>query len=181
METETEIESKKNKTPYLIGSVVLLALVLGISWYFFYPSREPKNMVIETQHGEIKIAFYPEDAPQTVARIKELVNQGFYDGLIFHKVKPGFVIEGGDPLGRGLGGSGKRIPAEFNDHENAEGTVAMTRLPTEPDSADSQFYISLGRHPHLDGKFTVFGQVTKGMDTVKKIEVGDKMIKVSLR
>ena len=137
-------------------------------------------MVIETQHGNIEVELYPNDAPKTVARIKELVGQGFYNNLTFHRVVPGFVVQGGDPKGDGTGGSGKNLPAEFNAREHVEGTVAMARA-MDPNSADSQFYISLGRHPHLDRQYTVFGMVTKGMDAVKKIKIGDKMTKVSLK
>ncbi len=138
------------------------------------------TMVIETAYGTIEIQLFPNDAPKTVARIKELVNQGFYNGLSFHRVVPGFVVQGGDPRGDGTGGSGQNIPAEFNSRQHVEGTVAMARA-ADPNSADSQFYISLGRHPHLDGQYTVFGQVTSGMDAVKQIKVGDKMTKVTIK
>jgi cyclophilin family peptidyl-prolyl cis-trans isomerase len=136
-------------------------------------------MVIHTRHGQIKVELYPSDAPKTVARIRELVGKGFYNGLTFHRVVPGFVVQGGDPKGDGTGGSGQNLPAEFNSRQHTEGTVAMARA-ADPNSADSQFYISLGRHPHLDGQYTVFGQVKEGMDAVKKIEVGDKMDSVTL-
>jgi len=137
-------------------------------------------MVIETQYGKIEIKFYPEDAPRTVGRIKELVSKGFYNGLNFHRVVPGFVVQGGDPLGNGTGGSGQKLPAEFNSREHVEGTVAMARS-ADPNSADSQFYISLGRHPHLDKNYTVFGQVVSGIEAVKQIKKGDKMAKVTLK
>ena len=137
-------------------------------------------MVITTRHGTIKCDLFPTDAPKTVARIKELVNKGFYNGLTFHRVVPGFVVQGGDPKGDGTGGSGTNLPAEFNSRQHTEGTLAMARA-ADPNSADSQFYISLGRHPHLDGQYTVFGQVKEGMDAVKKIEVGDKMDTVTLQ
>lgn len=136
-----------------------------------------KMLVIETAHGTIEAELYPEEAPKTVARIKELADKGFYNGLSFHRVVPGFVVQGGDPKGNGTGGSGQNLPAEFNAHKHVEGTLAMARA-MDPNSADSQFYISLGVHPHLDNNYTVFGQVTKGMDAVKKIKVGDKMTKV---
>lgn len=137
-------------------------------------------MTIETTYGNIEIDFYPTDAPKTVARISELVSQGFYDGLTFHRVVPGFVVQGGDPRGNGTGGSGKNLPAEFNSRQHVEGTLAMARA-SDPNSADSQFYIALDRIPHLDGQYTVFGQVTKGMDVVKKIRQGDKMTKVTVK
>ncbi len=137
-------------------------------------------LVIETTYGTVEAELYPQDAPKTVARIKELVAKGFYDGLAFHRVVPGFVVQGGDPRGDGTGGSGQNLPAEFNNREHVEGSLAMARAQ-DPNSADSQFYISLGRHPHLDHNYTVFGMVTKGMDAVKQIKVGDKMTKVTLK
>lgn len=137
-------------------------------------------MIIETAHGTIEAELYPEDAPKTVARIKELANKKFYDGLTFHRVIPGFVAQGGDPVGNGTGGSGQKLKAEFNKRKHVEGTLAMARA-ADPDSADSQFYICLGAHPHLDNNYTVFGQVTKGMDAVKKLKVGDKMTKVEVK
>lgn len=136
------------------------------------------NMLhIETEHGKIDIELYSQDAPKTCARILELAQKGFYNGLTFHRVVPGFVVQGGDPLGNGTGGSGQNLPAEFNSRKHVEGTVAMARA-ADPNSADSQFYIALGTLPHLDKNYTVFGQVVSGMDAVKKISQGDKMIKV---
>ncbi len=137
-------------------------------------------LVIETEHGTIEADLYSNDAPKTVARITELADQGFYNGLNFHRVVPGFVVQGGDPKGNGTGGSGKNLKAEFNSKQHVEGSLAMARAQ-DPDSADSQFYISLGRHPHLDGSYTVFGMVTKGIDAVKKIKQGDKMTKVYVK
>lgn len=135
---------------------------------------------LETDYGKVEIELYPNDAPKTVARIKELVGKGFYDGLTFHRVVPGFVVQGGDPSGNGTGGSGQNLEAEFNSRQHVEGTVAMARAQ-DPNSADSQFYISLGRHPHLDNQYTVFGQVVSGMDAVKQIKQGDKMKKVTTK
>jgi cyclophilin family peptidyl-prolyl cis-trans isomerase len=137
------------------------------------------SAVIQTNNGVIKFKFYSNDAPKTVKRIIELINQGFYNGLTFHRVVPGFVIQGGDPIGNGTGGSGKKLDAEFNDRRHIEGAVAMARA-ADPNSADSQFYISLGTHPHLDHQYTVFGQVVEGMDVAKKIKPGDKMLKITL-
>lgn len=137
-------------------------------------------MIIELDSGKVEIEFYPREAPNTVARIQELVRSGFYNGLSFHRVVPGFVVQGGDPAGNGTGGSNQKLKAEFNAHKHVEGTVAMARAQ-DKDSADSQFYISLGTHPHLDGQYTVFGRVVSGMDLVKKIKVGDKMKTVSLK
>lgn len=132
---------------------------------------------LKTAHGIIKYKLYPQDAPNTVKRMIELIQKGFYNGLIFHRVVPGFVIQGGDPQGTGIGGSGQKLKAEFNSRRHVEGTVAMARA-RDPDSADSQFYITLGTHSHLDNSYTVFGQVIEGIDAARKIRPGDQMIAV---
>jgi len=142
--------------------------------------KQYKEAVIQTEKGEIVFKFYPEDAPNTVANFIKLARQGFYDGLTFHRVVPGFVVQGGDPKGDGTGGPGYTIKAEFNTRSHITGTVAMAR-GKDPDSAGSQFYICLARAPHLDGHYTVFGQVTKGMDVVQALKVGDIMTKVTVR
>lgn len=134
-------------------------------------------VTLTTTKGVIKYRFYSNDAPKTSARMAELIGKGFYNGLTFHRVVPGFVIQGGDPSGNGTGGSGQKLQAEFNTRKHVEGTVAMARSQ-DPNSADSQFYFSLGTHPHLDRQYTVFGQVIEGMDVAKKIQVGDKMLTV---
>lgn len=132
------------------------------------------TVIVTTNKGVIKYKLYPNDAPATVKRMVELVQQGFFNGLVFHRVVPGFVIQGGDPTGTGMGGSGQKLKAEFNKRRHVEGAVAMARAQ-DPDSADSQFYITLGPQPRLDGSYTVFGLVIEGMDVVKKIQVGDKI------
>lgn len=132
------------------------------------------SAVIQTTRGKIVFKFYTQDAPRTVHRIVELIQKGFYDGLTFHRVVPGFVIQGGDPTGTGMGGSGQKLKAEFNSRKHIPGAVAMARSQ-DPDSADSQFYISLGTHPHLDNQYTVFGQVVEGQEVANQIQVGDRM------
>jgi len=136
--------------------------------------------IIVTRKGVMKFKFFPTDAPQTSKRIAELITQGFYNGLKFHRVVDGFVIQGGDPQGNGTGGSGQKLKAEFNKRKHQEGTVAMARA-ADPDSADSQFYIAFGPTPHLDGGYTVFGQVTEGLEVIRKIRVGDEMLKVLIQ
>lgn len=135
--------------------------------------------VIETDKGTIKFSFFKDDAPNTVDNFIKLAQKGFYNGLTFHRVVPGFVIQGGDPNGDGTGGPGYTIKAEFNQRPHLYGTVAMARS-MNPDSAGSQFYICLGAQPALDGKYTVFGQVTEGMNVVEQIRVGDVMKKVTI-
>jgi peptidylprolyl isomerase len=130
--------------------------------------------VFETTKGPFKFKFYPKDAPNTVNRIVELIQKGFYNGIVFHRVEPGFVVQTGDPTGTGQGGSGTKLKAEFNDRHHGEGTVAMART-SDPNSADSQFYITFGTQPRLDHQYTVFGQVIDGMDNVRKLQVGDKI------
>lgn len=133
--------------------------------------------VIVTEKGVIKFEFFEKDAPNTVKNFIKLAEKKFYNGLTFHRVEPGFVIQGGDPNGNGTGGPGYTIKAEFNKKPHLEGTVAMARA-AHPDSAGSQFYICLAPQPFLDGKYTVFGQVIEGLDVVHKIQVGDVMKKV---
>ncbi len=135
--------------------------------------------VIEMDQGKIVIELYPEDAPETVANFVKLAKKGFYDGLKFHRVVPGFVVQGGDPKGDGTGGPGYTIKDEFNSRKHLTGTVAMARTPA-PNSAGSQFYICLAAQPGLDGKYTVFGQVVEGMDVIMKIKRGDIMKKVTI-
>ncbi|MEK6578747.1 MAG: peptidylprolyl isomerase [Bdellovibrionota bacterium] len=130
------------------------------------------TVVMNTTKGVVKFKFYPKDAPTTVNRMIELYQKGFYSGLKFHRVIPNFVVQGGDPLGDGTGGSGQKLKAEFSSRRHVEGTVAMARS-SDPDSADSQFYFVLSPQPHLDGKYTVFGQITEGMDIVRRIQAGD--------
>jgi peptidyl-prolyl cis-trans isomerase B (cyclophilin B) len=129
--------------------------------------------------GTISIEFYPDSAPNTVANFEKLANSGFYNGLTFHRVEPGFVVQGGDPNGDGTGGPGYKIKAEFNQRKHITGTVAMARA-SQPDSAGSQFYICLAPAPFLDNQYTVFGQVTDGMDLVQRIRRGDKMTSVKV-
>jgi len=129
---------------------------------------------IETEHGDILIELFADDAPNTVANFKALIASGFYDGLSFHRVIPGFVAQGGDPAGNGTGGPGYKVKAEFNERKHVRGTLAMARA-ADPDSAGSQFYICYGPQPHLDRQYTVFGQVTEGMDVVDKIRQGSVM------
>ncbi len=150
-----------------------------------YEPNGSEIAVITTPKGVIKFEFYAEDAPNHVAAFIELAQKGFYDGTKFHRVEPGFVIQGGDPLSKdddpnvGTGGPGYRLAAEFNSRQHLDGTVAMARSQ-HPDSAGSQFYICLGPQSFLDGNYTVFGQVTEGMDVVRSIAVGDVMQSVTI-
>ncbi len=133
---------------------------------------DPENtLYMELKYGRVVIELRPDIAPRHVTRIKELVRDGFYDGLTFHRVIDGFMAQGGDPVGNGTGGSGQNIPAEFSDAKHVRGTLSMARS-RDPDSADSQFFICFGAVPHLDGQYTVWGQVVEGMDFVDQIKRG---------
>jgi cyclophilin family peptidyl-prolyl cis-trans isomerase len=129
--------------------------------------------------GTIKIEFYPDSAPNTVANFEKLANSGFYNGLNFHRVEPGFVVQGGDPNGDGTGGPGYKIKAEFNSRKHLTGTLAMARS-SDPNSAGSQFYICLAPAPFLDNNYTVFGQVIEGQELVQQIKRGDKITSIKV-
>lgn len=123
---------------------------------------------LHTSRGDIRIKFYPEDAPKTVANFVKLAKDGFYDGLIFHRVIPGFMIQTGCPKGDGTGGPGYTFEDEINDHKIVKGSVAMAN--SGPDTNGSQFFVVTDRpQPHLDGKHTNFGEVVEGMDVVQEI------------
>ena len=134
---------------------------------------------ITTNKGDIVFTFYPDDAPQHSAAFMKLAESGFYDGLTFHRVEPGFVIQGGDPSGNGTGGPGYNLNAEFNARPHVRGTVAMARAAS-PNSAGSQFYICLDDARFLDKQYTVFGQMTQGFEALDAIRVGDTMSKVTV-
>lgn len=139
-----------------------------------------KSARIKTQKGEIVWNFLPKKAPQTVKRIKELIHSGFYNGITFHRVIPGFVAQAGDPTATGSGGSGQNIKAEFNDEKHAPGIVAMARKGNDINSADSQFYITLGTPSHLDGQYTIFAKVTEGMKVANRLMQEDKILWIKL-
>ncbi len=123
---------------------------------------------IETDAGTMVAELYPKLAPQTVNSFVFLAKEGFYDGVIFHRVIPGFMIQGGDPTGTGGGGPGYKLPAEFNDTKHDRGILSMART-SDPNSAGSQFFVMHARSPHLDNQYSVFGKVTQGLETIDKI------------
>jgi peptidylprolyl isomerase len=136
-------------------------------------AQDPENtLYLDLPYGRVVIQLLPEVAPKTVARIKELARQGFYDGTPFHRVIANFMAQGGDPTGTGTGGSGQRLEAEFSAVKHVRGTVSMARS-SDVNSADSQFFICLAPAPHLDGQYTAFGQVIEGMEFVDRIKKGD--------
>lgn len=167
------------------GIVVTLMLTLSVLAY-----AEPKNKtftkeeikkmaetraVIETKSGNIELRFFPDVAPTHVNNFIELAKKGFYDGTIFHRVIPGFMIQGGDPNSKdsdksrhGMGGPGYTVKAEFNDKPHKRGTLSMARS-ANPDSAGAQFFICVADAPFLDRQYTAFGEVVSGMDVADKI------------
>ena len=139
-----------------------------------------QTAVITLGNGkQIRIEFFPEDAPKTVENFVTLARKGFFNGLTFHRVVPDFVVQGGCPKGDGTGGPGYQVKAEFNKQKHVRGSVAMARSQ-HPDSAGSQFYITYGATPHLDNNYTVFGKVVAGMEEVDRIKQGDRMTTVAI-
>jgi len=130
------------------------------------------TMILDTTQGKVVIEMRPDLAPGHVARIKELVAQGFYNGIVFHRVIDGFMAQTGCPQGTGTGGSGKKLKAEFNREPHRRGTVSMARAQN-PDSGDSQFFNCFADAPFLNNQYTVWGQVTDGMENVDKIKRGE--------
>ncbi|MDR3425779.1 MAG: peptidylprolyl isomerase [Alphaproteobacteria bacterium] len=136
------------------------------------PALDPENTIyLDLPAGRVVIQLRPDLAPNHVARIKELTRKGFYDGLSFHRVIPGFMAQTGDPRGDGTGGSGQKLKAEFSHEHHVRGTVSMARAAS-PDSADSQFFICFAPASFLDGQYTIWGQVVSGMEYVDQIKAG---------
>lgn len=150
----------------------ILSLVAGFLLTTGANAMDKENTIyLDTENGRVTIELYPDVAPNHVARIKELTREGFYNGVKFHRVIPGFMAQTGDPTGTGMGGSGKKLKAEFNSKHHGRGTVSMARA-MDPNSADSQFFICFDDAGFLDGQYTVFGQVTSGMEYVDMIKAG---------
>ena len=124
--------------------------------------------IMETEQGTIELEFWPDVAPKTVENFLKLAREGFYNGVVFHRVIPNFMIQGGCPHGTGTGGPGYQIKAEFNARKHKRGVISMARS-AHPDSAGSQFFLMHADSPHLDGQYTAFGQITKGIEVVDKI------------
>jgi peptidylprolyl isomerase len=137
-------------------------------------AQDLENTVyLDLEDGRVVIQLRPDLAPKHVARIKELAREGFYDGIVFHRVIPGFMAQTGDPTGTGSGGSDKpNLPAEFSNEPFERGTLGMART-SDPNSANSQFFINFAATPHLNGQYTVWGQVVEGMELVDQIEKGE--------
>ena len=151
---------------------------------YTFPGKLPderivnKQVKIETSKGVIEFELYPEDAPKTVSNFVYLTEEGYYDGVTFHRVEPGFVIQGGDPLGTGTGGPGYKFEDESVTKEYDLGIVAMANAG--PNTNGSQFFIMLDNNDTLPKDYTIFGKVTSGIEIVKQIEIGDVMTKVAI-
>ncbi len=137
-------------------------------------SRNLENMLyLELKNGRVVIEMYEDVAPKHVARMKELARQKYYDGIIFHRVIPGFMAQTGDPTGTGRGGSGQKLPAEFSKEIGFDrGTIGMART-ADPNSGDSQWFICFAPAPHLNGQYTIWGKIIEGMEHVDQIAVGE--------
>ena len=153
------------------GAIAACALASAGAARAFAQDLE-NTLYMDLSYGRVVIQLLPDMAPETVARIKELTRQGFYDGTPFHRVIANFMAQGGDPTGTGTGGSGKRLKAEFSAVKHVRGTVSMAR-GSDVNSADSQFFICFAPAPHLDGQYPAFGQVIEGMEFVDRIKKGD--------
>ena len=167
----------KKSTLVALGLAVLLLLQPSCKWLSsLFQSEDSELAIVQTPHGTIAIKFFPDVAPKHVESFKKLTKAGFYNGTTFHRVIPGFMIQGGDPLSKdptkreqhGRGGPGYSIQAEFSDRKHTRGIVSAARS-SDPNSAGSQFFIMLAPAPHLDGQYSIFGEVVSGMDVVDKI------------
>jgi peptidylprolyl isomerase len=171
-----------HRIAHLLGSLVLAMTLTGAA-----SGQDLENtLYLDLAAGRVVIQLRPDLAPKHVARIKELTREGFYNGIVFHRVIPGFMAQTGDPTGTGRGGSDKPdLPAEFSDQPFERGTIGMART-SDPDSANSQFFIMFAPAPHLNGQYTVWGQVIEGMQFVDQIAKGeppaqpDKIIKMQV-
>jgi len=152
-----------------LGTVIAALLISGAAI-----AQDLENMLyMDLESGRVVIELRPDLAPKHVARIKELTREGFYDGIVFHRVIPGFMAQTGDPTGTGRGGSDKPdLPAEFSDEPFVRGTVGMART-SDPNSANSQFFINYVETPHLNGQYTIWGQVIEGMEHIDAIAPGE--------
>ncbi len=154
----------------LIGILAAVALVGAAA---AQAPRDPENMLyLDVEGGRVTIILRPDLAPKHVARVKELARQKFYDGLLFHRVIDGFMAQTGDPKGNGTGGSGTKLNAEFSREPFVRGTLGAARS-SDPNSADSQFFIMFAAAPHLNGQYTVWGRVISGMEHIDKIPKGE--------
>jgi peptidylprolyl isomerase len=162
-------------TRILLVTLTLIFGALTMAPKASQAAADPENtLYLDLKDGRVVIELRPDLAPNHVKRIKELTRQGFYDGVVFHRVIDGFMAQTGDPSGTGMGGSGQKLKAEFSKEPHKRGAVSMAR-PGDVNGADSQFFIVLADSNFLDGQYTVWGQVKEGMEFVDKIKKGSKL------
>lgn len=186
-------QNKAIMIPVIVAVVLIgTVLTLFITGVIKMPAQQPKSYnspvpmtidvnkkytaLIKTAKGDLALELYPQDAPVTVNSFVTLARKGFYNGLTFHRIIPDFMAQGGDPSGNGTGGPGYKFQDEFSSRTHQAGSLSMAN--SGPDTNGSQFFICYTPQPHLNGKHTVFGQLTQGMDVLKKLVNGDKMIEV---
>jgi len=172
----------------MIHRLLALVSVLVCVTVAHAQEKSPTAVITLEKGGEIRLEFFPADAPKHVENFVKLASQGFYDGTTFHRVEPGFVVQAGDPLSKtlkqgdpkiGTGDPGYKLKAEFNKRPFTRGILGMARS-RDPDSAGSQFYIMLGDAAHLNGQYTAFGRVTSGMEVVDGIKPGDRITSIKM-
>jgi len=162
-----------NRTTILAAALAALLILAAAPALTQAPDPE-NTLIMELEEGEVTIRLRPDVAPNHAERLRTLTRQGFYDGVVFHRVIPGFMAQTGDPTGTGMGGSDlPDLPAEFSDVPFTRGILGMARSP-DPDSANSQFFITTADAPHLNGEYTVVGEVVDGMEAVDAIKAGDR-------
>ena len=160
---------------------ILMVLVVGMMFFTVGGCNEPKTehpirnqdnkfVTLETNYGNITLELYRDVAPAHADSFLARTSEGFYDGLLFHRIMKGFMMQGGDPTGTGTGNAGYFLDAEFSDLPHVKGTLSMARSPRGPNTASCQFFICFGTSPHLNGQYTVFGHVVNGISTVEKVE-----------
>jgi peptidyl-prolyl cis-trans isomerase B (cyclophilin B) len=168
--------SRKKKLLIALG--VVIAAVVAVVVITTMPEEPKTYATIETEKGNLVLELFASDVPRTVNNFVTLAREGFYDGLTFHRVVPGFVVQGGDPNGDGTGGPGYQFDDEITEHTHVAGALSMAN--SGPNTNGSQFFITYTPQHHLDGVHSVFGQLIEGMDVLERIEQGDVMIRVTI-
>jgi cyclophilin family peptidyl-prolyl cis-trans isomerase len=181
----TKMRKKKQKKLQIFLVCLILLIIVGASIYVWglkphmsetKPASRNRIAIIVTNMGTMEFELYEDKSPITTSNFISLANRGFYNGLIFHRVVKGFVIQGGDPTGTGMGGSGKTIPDEFDPELKHDSLGVLSMANSGPNTGSSQFFITLAPAPHLDGKHSIFGKLIKGEDVllaIGSVEVGD--------
>ncbi len=173
---QTRTWSTKKKL--LIGLGVVIAIVVAVVVITTMPEGPKTYATIETEKGNLVLELFASDVPRTVNNFVTLARDGFYDGLTFHRVVPGFVVQGGCPVGDGTGGPGYQFDDEITEHTHVAGALSMAN--SGPDTNGSQFFITYTPQHHLDGKHSVFGQLIEGTDVLDSLEQGDRIIRITI-